>query len=69
MTDFIKNTKSETFSDRGKLLLLPMRPPYQMEMFGRSFVDRFDKTSSPDGAINMLFAENQLMWREMEAKI
>lgn len=50
-------------------MLLPMRPPYQMAMFQRSFVDRFDKTSNPDGAINMLFAENQLMWKEMEEKI
>ena len=69
MSNFIANASSDTLSRRGILTHLPIRPAYQIKMMERSFTDRFDKETNKNGAINMLFAENQLMWKEMEKKI
>jgi len=46
-----------------------MRPDYRFELMFEAFDNKFDKDTNKDGVLIMLFAENQLMWKEMQQKI
>jgi hypothetical protein len=48
---------------------MPRRPDYIVEMQTRAKANRFHPETNKTGSINMLLAENALMWPEMQAKI
>ena len=48
---------------------MPRRPDYIVEMQSRAKANRFHPETNKEGSLNMLLAENALMWPEMQAKI
>ena len=48
---------------------MPRRPDYIVEMQTKAKANRFHHETNKTGAINMLLAENALMWPEMQEKI
>jgi hypothetical protein len=49
--------------------MIPDRPDFLNAMMNQAKKNRFDIDTNKSGDLNMLRAENNLMWKEMQDKI